>query len=143
MIAESTLIPNKDAKLVNIHVIKPDITGSSNKIKQRTWVHDLLDDHDIPYHIEIRCFSPSTKKIIESQWIFVEEKDSEAAQELIKQYIDPESISFPEEEMEDEDIDADSEYDDENEIPQKKCSSCDEYVDFDYYKCPFCKAVLS
>ena len=139
MIAESTLVPNKDTKLVNIHIVKPDITGSTDKIRNRTWVHDLLDDNDIPYFIEIKSFSPSKTKTIESQWIYVEDENGSTAQELIKQYIDPENLSFSEEEMEDDDAD----YANEDGIPQKKCPSCDEDVDFDYYKCPYCKAVLS
>ena len=139
MIAEPTLIPNEDTKLVNIHIVKPDITGSTEKIRYRTWVHDLLDDNDIKYHIEIKSFSPSSTKTIESQWIFVEEKHAETVQDLLKQYIDPENFSFSEEEMED-----DVEYDDEFDgVPQKKCPSCDEDVDFDYYKCPYCKAALN
>jgi len=144
MIAESTLIPNEDTKLVNIHIVKPDITGSTEKIKNRTWLHDILDDNDIPYHIEIRSFSPSSTKTIESQWIFVEEKHAETAKDLFKQYIDPKSLSFSEEEIEGEKDKKEEEEEDEyNGIPQKKCPSCDENVDFDYFKCPFCKAALS
>ena len=137
MLAESTLIPNEDTKLVNIHIVKPDSTGSIDKIRHRTWVHDLLDDHDIPYHIEIKSFSPARNKTVESQWIYVEEKNALIVQALLTQYVNPGSIALSEEEMEE------AEHVNEEGIPQKKCPSCDEYVDFDYYKCPYCKAALS
>ena len=141
MIAESTLTPNEDTKLVNIYIVKPDITGSNDKVRNRTWVHELLDDNDIPYHIEIKSFSPSRTKTIESQWIYIEEKHAGNVQYLLKQYIDPESLSFSEDEVANEDSDYIDDVEDG--IPQKKCTSCGADVDFDYYKCPFCKATLT
>ena len=138
--AKPTLIPDMDAKLVNVYIVKPDSTGSMDKIRHRMWVHDLLDDHNIPYHIEIKSFSPSKNKTIESQWIYVEEKNGLLVKALLTQYIDPGNLSYSEEEMVEEDSDYDEEFDG---IPQKKCTSCGEDVDFDYYKCPYCKAALT
>ena len=139
--AKPTLIPDLDAQLVNVYIVKPDSTGSCDKVRHRMWVHDLLDDHNIPYHIEIKSFSPSKIKTIQSQWIFVEEKNGILANALLTQYVNPENLSYSEDEMVDEDIDYYDE--DQNGIPQKKCASCGEDVDFDYYKCPFCKASLN
>ena len=137
--AKPTLIPDLDAKLVNVYIVKPDSTGAMDKIRHRMWVHDLLDDHNIPYHIEIKSFNPSKNKTIESQWIYVEEKHGLIVKALLTQYVDPGSLSYSEEEMGDEDIENISE----DGIPQKKCTSCGENVDFDFYKCPYCKASLS
>ena len=114
-----------------------------DKVRHRCWVHDLLDDHNVPYHIEIKSFSPSKNKTIESQWIYVEEKNGLLVKALLTQYVDPGNLSYSEEEMSDDDSEINFAEDDYDGLPQKKCTSCGEDVDFDYYKCPHCKAQLS
>jgi len=130
--AKSTLEHDTD-NLVKIYEIKPSRTVSPETIRNRTWVHDLFDDEGIPYKVEVAGFWATRKKFLEAQSLYVESKDRFRARDLIVEFKDPNSIAQETEEKEENIVDG---------ITQKKCPSCDELIDFDYHKCPFCKATM-
>jgi len=130
--AKSTLIDADPDELVAVHVITPSLYVSAKTIRDRMWLHDLLDDCGIPYYVEVGSLSGS-KALVEAQQIFVEKENAGKAMALIKMYNDTDSII-----RETPDIEGSTILSDEG-IPQKKCPSCDIYIDFDYTKCPHCK----
>jgi len=120
-------------KLVKIHEIRPGKTISPDTIRNRFWIHDLFDDEGIPYKVTVSGFWATRKKFLEAQSIYVEAENRNKARELIITYYDPVNIireSDPEMRFKDD-------------VLQKRCPSCGEYVDFDYPKCPNCKASFS
>ena len=131
--AYSTLPPGDYDDLVNIHIVKQGNLQGREAIRQRIWLHDILDDEGIPYQVVIKSYWVSRKKYAEDQFIYVEEKHSKKAKRLIKAFNNPENIvsevsgteSSPENYV--------------NGVLQIKCSSCGEEIDFDYHKCPLCK----
>ena len=134
--AHSTFEPSDDEALVLIHEIKPSGQTGRGTFMQRTWVHDVFDDNDIPYHIEIGGHWKSRRNFSEIQSIYVKKVNSGKAINLMRAYENPENILKEAKQEKEEDI----EY--ENGIPQKVCPACGKNVDFDHYKCPHCKAIV-
>ena len=130
--AESTLVHAHFEDLVEVYSIVPGQFATSESIRDRIWLHDLLDDMEIPYYIEVGNRSGS-KLLVEAHHIYVENKNAEAAFALVKNYNDPGSIV-----RDKPDEDGISSVSDDG-IPQKKCASCGKEIDFDYSKCPYCK----
>jgi len=130
--AQSTLNNAHVEDLVEVYAVTQSMFVSNESIRNRMWLHDLLDDKKIPYYIEVGGMSGS-RQLVEAQCIYVEKKNAEKALLLIKQFNNPDSIVL--EDSEEEDLPEFSE----DGIPQKKCPSCDESIDFDYPVCPHCK----
>jgi len=129
--AKSTLIGEKD-DLVRIFHIKPGGDVTPETIRNKTWIHELLDVEGIKYKVVISGYWATPKKYLISHSILVEPENKKRAKELI-----PEESN-----IDDEVLEADIEPADEDEIPKIKCPSCGGEIDFDFYKCPLCKAVL-
>jgi len=104
--------------------------------KERIWLHDIFDDNEIPYLIEIkptfRSFAKSSK-FNETQLIFVRNEDEETALTLISEFESAEAVDM-EEEAEGDGFD--------KQTPQIECPYCGAMIDFDYPKCPFCRKTL-
>jgi len=134
--AYSTLPPCDSASLVNIYEVKQgDFTGRET-IRQRMWLHDILDDNGIQYQVEINAYWAARKRFSEVQCIYVEEENAKKARSLIKEYNNPENWIAENAGGENTgDVMLDG-------IPQKTCQSCGETIDFDYHKCPHCKAAV-
>jgi len=132
--AKSTLPPCDTAELFKLYVVKPGTFQSEETIRQRMWLHDILDDHNIPYHIEIGGFWPTRKKFVETQRIYVEKKHSKKAVTLLREWSDPSSL------IAEAPVDEEAEVEVVDGVPQKTCASCGREIDFDYSKCPYCKA---
>ena len=124
-------------ELVRIYTVRQGRYIDRKKVRQRMWLHDILDDNKIPYRIEFDGYWATRKKYADIQYILVEEKHGKKARRLIKEYNDTENI-------------VDSNFIDEEEmfnitefgILQIKCPSCGKGIDFDHHKCPHCKAEL-
>jgi len=99
--------------------------------KERIWLHDMLDESGIKYKIEIVGYWAGRKNLVEKQCVSVEEKNEKKVRRLIKKFKRAEII------QETDEID-----NIENGLPQVKCNSCGEEIDFDNHKCPYCKAEL-
>lgn len=131
--AKSTLLQGDAENQVKIHVVKQGLYVHADTIRQRMWLHDILDDRGIPYRVEFVGYWASRKKFVEAQNIYVEKKHAERARFLIKDYRNTGNIVQ-------EDIDETSSivsFDDG--MPQKSCPSCGKEIDFDYHTCPYCK----
>jgi len=134
--ALSTLPESHNRKnLVRVYKIKGG--GRNPPCRERIWLHDILDENDIPYAIEITGEYPlwcgkRGRKFKETQHIFVEKKNKEAVIKIIEEYENPE-IVMPFEGREVFDI---------NDMPQVKCQSCGKECDSDFCNCPFCKSKL-
>jgi len=135
--AYSTLPPGEHDDLVDIYTIKQGKFMGREIVRQRMWLHDILDDNDIPYQVVIKSYWVSRRKYSEDQVIYVREEHRKKARKLIKTFNNPDNTvtEIPEEDSSPE-IFIDG-------ILQKKCTSCGENIDFDYQKCPLCKAQLS
>ena len=132
--AYSTLPPCDEETLVCIYEVKQGNFTSRLDVRQRMWLHDLLDDNDIPYQVEMKGYWAARKHFSEIQCISVEETNEKKARDLIKEYNDPDNwIQENPGGGTGEDISVDG-------VPQKKCPSCGENIDFDYHKCPVCKS---
>jgi len=130
--AQSTLKHANKEDLVAIHSIQSSQFTGVDTIRDRMWLHDLLDDKGIPYYIEVGS-KDGTKDLAEAQFIYVERQNAEKAMFYISQYNDPGSIIR-------EDLNKDgSAAVSSDGVPQKKCPSCEKDIDFDYHKCPYCK----
>jgi septum site-determining protein MinD len=127
--AESTLDHETD-KLVKIYEIKPSKTVSAETIRNRMWLHDMLDDEGIQYKVDITGYWATRKKFLEAQSIYVEPQNRRKTRELIIAYKDPENI-ISEKEIAMDFVDG---------VLQKICPTCSEEIDFDYPKCPHCKS---
>ena len=130
--AKSTLIGADANDLITVYAITPGLLVSKESIRNRMWLHDLLDDAGIPYYIEVGSRDGS-KELSEAQYVYVEKKNVGITQALIKNFHDPNNIV-----RENPDKDVFSVISDDG-IPQKKCPSCSKEIDFDFYKCPYCK----
>jgi len=135
--AYSTLPPGDYDDLVSVYTVKQGKFQGKETVRQRMWLHDILDDEGIPYQVVIKSFWISRKRCAEDQFIYVKEEHKKKAKRLIKAFNDPENtvVENVEEESSPE-IYVDG-------ILQIKCPSCGRDVDFDYQKCPHCKALLS
>ena len=131
--AKSTLPNGNPNALSRIYEVKEGIYTSAENIRDRIWLHDVLDDNDIPYYVEMEGYWPGRRKFVERQVIYVEEKNSPKAKRLIKEfnssdYVLQEAISEGSQIVSIKDG-----------IPQKLCPSCDTVIDFDFVVCPKCK----
>ena len=135
--AQSTLSEGDLKKLVKVHVVRPGLYVSAETLRQRMWLHDILDDRGIPYRIEFIGYWASRNKFIEAQNIYVEKEYAERVRFLIKDYRNTSNI------IQDdlEERNKISSFDDG--IPQKTCPSCGKEMDFDYHTCPYCKTPVS
>ena len=131
--AYSTLPPGDYDDLVNIYVVKQSHYQARETVRQKMWLHDILDDEGIPYQVVIMGYWATRRKYAEDQFVYVEKKNEIKAKRLIKSFIDSDSVA---EGVSDEETSPENFVDG---IPQKKCSSCSEEIDFDYHKCPFCR----
>ena len=133
--AQSTLTPSEDMNLVKIFEVKPNKVIAAETIRQRIWLHDVLDDNKTPYHLDIIGYWRTRKKFAEYQVIYVQEKHRKKARRLINEYKNAADLSP---------LDFDETIPDERTdggLHQIRCKSCGKEFDFDYYKCPFCKTV--
>jgi len=130
--AKSTLKNADEDDIVPVHAITAGMFTSNETVRNRMWLHDLLDDAGIPYYIEVGGMGGG-RNLTEAQYIYVEKKNAAIAQKLIKEYNEAEKIT-----ADLSDIDEDPVISDDG-VPQKLCPSCNEYIDFDHYKCPICK----
>jgi len=130
--AKSTLLDADPEDLVEIYTVMPGLFATGETFRDRMWLHDLLDDAEIPYYIEIGI-SKLSKVAVEAQHIFVEKKNAELAVALVVMYSNPENIVSDEIDEDDDTLYS------EDGIPQKICKSCNETIDFDYHTCPHCK----
>jgi len=131
--AYSTLPQGDYDDLVSVHVITQGNYQGGDIVRQRMWLHDILDDEGIPYQVVIKGYWPHRRKYAEDQFIYVEEKNRKKAKRLKKEFLNPDNASS--EPIGDEISDVrivDG-------IPQRKCSFCGKEIDFDFHKCPFCK----
>ena len=140
---ESTLAEYNDEDLVRIQTITPNNFTGKETIRQRMWLHDILDDHGIPYLVRIIGYWPSRRRFQEAQCIYVEEKNVNETNRLINEYKDPGSIMTGDSSIADA-VGVIAKYDEsEGKLPQKKCTACGREIDFDHRKCPHCKAKLA
>ena len=132
--AQSTLKHANKEDLIAIHSIQANPFTGGDTIRDRMWLHDLLDDKSIPYYIEVGS-KDGTKDLAEAQIIYVERKNAEQALFYLGQFNDPGNIVR-------EDISKDSKpILSTDGVPQKKCTLCGKDIDFDYHKCPYCKGI--
>jgi len=151
--AKSTIPATHDPEdLVEVYQV------SKNKLynpypRERMWLHDILDDKEIPYRVEIsgefRIKAGGFRRgrsISETQHIFVEKANEKKAKILIKGF--KRSKAAEPEDAEQFEFDEYAEYDSDeytydcDSIPQVKCPHCSEECDCDYEKCPHCKKKL-
>jgi len=131
--AYSTLPQGDYEDLVNVHTVKQGKFLGRETVRQRMWLHDILDDEGIPYRVVIKSYWATRRKFAEDQFIYVEEKHSKKAKRLIKAFNNSDNAvsEIPEDETSTENyIDG---------VLQVKCPSCGKEIDFDNYKCPYCK----
>jgi len=165
--AQSTLPkPHNFDELVEIYTIEPGKFTDGNKSRyprERIWLHDLLDDKEILYKVDVLgTFNLKlggvrrTRGIKEAQHIFVRKEDEKAARRLMRKYERAAAVSekvefsmeealeqvrldtgfaeeFGEEQINTFDIDN---------LPQIQCPHCGVACDTDYEKCPKCKGKL-
>ena len=140
--AKSTLTPSDDMELINIFTMKigTGMKGSfstpQETIRQRIWLHEVLDDNKIPYYVEFVTNLSGRRRVTrtEIQNVYVEKKHVKKAKQLIKEFKKPAT----DEELYDETIT----YTMKDGITQIPCPHCDKEIDFDVPKCPFCKMRL-
>jgi len=134
--AYSTLPPGDYEDLIDIYVIKQEKYQRRSTIRERMWLHDILDDNNIPYQVVIKTRWADKRNYAEDQFICVEEKHKKKAKRLINTFLNPDNTV---QETSDDENSSDSYIDG---MLQKKCTNCGEEIDFDYQKCPFCKFVF-
>ena len=131
--AKSTLPPDHDSgDLVEIFSIDDKKNRGENR--ERAWIHDVLDDFGIPYRVELTGGWAGGKRYVEVQRVLVEAKNRETVLKLIMEYNNPGNFMKYKPD-EDDDIAGV-----EDGMPMRICRSCGSEIDFDYHKCPFCKA---
>jgi len=131
--AQSTLKNVDIEDLVEVYKVVPGLLVSKENLRNRIWLHDMLDDMGIPYYIEVGGMKGS-KDLMEAQHIYVEKENAQKAIFLILMYNNPGNVVSDEPDEEDQPVISN------DGIPQKKCISCGEEIDFDHHKCPYCKA---
>jgi len=136
--AKSTLSQDDaaEADLVLIYEVKPGLYIHAEMIRQRMWLHDVLDDKGIPYQIVFVGYWASRRKFVEAQNIYVEKKHAERVRYLIKDYRSTRNIIQTDLEEHNKIVSFD------DGVPQKNCPSCGKEIDFDYYTCPHCKTKI-
>ena len=83
--AKSTL-EQDDSKLIKVYEIRPGKNVPLESVRNRIWLHDLLDEEKIPYKIAVSGFWASRKKYSLSQSILVDQKDRNRTRQLILEY---------------------------------------------------------
>jgi len=83
--AKSTL-DQDEGKLIKVYEIKPGKNVPLESVRNRIWLHDLLDEEKIPYKVAVSGFWASRKKYSLSQSILVEQKDRNRTRQLILEY---------------------------------------------------------
>lgn len=137
LLAYSTLPPGDYDDLVEVYKIRPGMYTPDSETMHRTWLHDVLDDNNIPYIVEVVGVMLTRRKFGEIQVIYVQKKNAKKAKALIKEYNNAAAI-LPE--------DRDDVYmpgGTDGGLLQVKCPSCGREVDFDYAKCPHCKGMMA
>jgi len=127
---------SENKELVNIYKIKQEKLGKRELIRARIWLHDILDDNNIPYQVVIKTRWISKKNYAEDHFIYVEEKHKKKSKRLIKEFLNPDNTvqeSWDDETLHGSII---------NGVLQIKCPSCGNEIDFDHHKCPLCKSKL-
>jgi hypothetical protein len=140
--------------LVLIHEITPSMLNNPYP-RERIWLHDALDENEIPYKIDItgefrQKFGGIRRRraITETQLIFVMKEHEKKARRLIRRYKRSTAISDERVNAEEFAFDEYAEYDNEentfdcDNIPQVKCPNCEQECDSDYTKCPNCQKNL-
>lgn len=83
--AKSTLPPPYDIeKLKRIYTFTDK--NDKEKSRERIWLHDVLDDNNIPYVIEIVGYWVGKRDFREKQRIYVEKKHKDKALKFIDEY---------------------------------------------------------
>lgn len=103
------------------------------KGKKRTWFHELLEDYEIPFRVELESYVEQTRsgpQRKEKQCFYVPAAFEEVLKDMIDQYYRPDSIAWETNgfELEDEGV-----------IAQITCPVCGKEYDFDYPRCPYCR----
>jgi len=83
--ANSTL-DHEVNELVKVYEIKPGKDSPLETVRNRIWLHDLLDKERIPYKVVVSGFWASSKKYSLSQSVYVEQKNRDRVRELILEY---------------------------------------------------------
>jgi hypothetical protein len=140
--AKSTLPKEFDGELAEVYKIKAGKLVSCPR--ERAWLHDLLDDNNIAYRIEISGEYPMqaggfrrSRKFKEFQLIYVEKENEKRALRLIKKFLYSQNIVTADETFDDSREEFDS-----ADRPQVACPVCGKECDSDYIKCPACKASM-
>jgi len=131
--AQSTLKDADEDDLVAVYTIGQGFFLGGESIRNRMWLHDLLDDKEIPYYIEVGRIGGG-KAMVEAQVIYVEKRHAPRVVNLINEYNDPISIVSISHD------DSDDTFNLVDGVPQIICPKCAEEIDFDYHKCPYCKS---
>ena len=136
----STLPKECADELVLVYEVKQGKFSDGREVRQRMWLHDILDDNNILYQVVIKGFWASRKRFAETQWIMVTKADEGEARRLIDEFNDPDNVV----EGSEDDVDEDDKVTFNGIIgtPQRRCHSCGKVIDFDYVKCPHCKALV-
>ena len=142
--AKSTLKPKKSMELTKIYDLKCNpggITGlcyiPQEIIRHRMWLHDILDDNNIPYYIEFITELSGRRRVKRKELhnIYVEKKYAPKVRWLIKEFKKPAT---------DEELyDGKTTYNMKDGITQIPCPFCKKEIDFDNSKCPFCKLKMN
>jgi len=136
-LAFSTLPQSRENEPISrVYLIKPGKLMPPETTMHRMWLHDILDDNDIPYLVEAMGVFVSRRKFGQMQGIYVLDSDYDKAIALKKKF-EKAACEIPEELEEAEFID-----DGDNSLLQSKCRTCGKEFDFDYPKCPYCKTVV-
>ena len=126
--AKSTL-PQEDADdLAILFTVNKSTLIGNQPIRYRMWLHDVLDDNGIRYQIEHKggdeqvIYVRNANKERALSLMTAYESSAGVAQELTKEYdMSPHML---------------------NGIAQINCPSCNELIDFDHHKCPYCKSKI-
>lgn len=134
--AYSTIPPGDYNDLVSVHIVKQGRTQGRETVRQRMWLHDILDDEGIPYQVVIKSYWAARKKYTEDQFIYIEEKHEKKVKRLIKEFKNLNNCVL---EVSDTESSPEKYTDG---VLQVKCTSCGKEIDFDYHKCPYCKGQM-
>lgn len=137
LLAYSTLPPDDYDDLVEVYKVKAGMHTPESETMHRIWLHDVLDDNNIPYIVEVIGVFVTRKKFREMQIISVRKKKAKKAKALIKEFNNAADI-LPEDRA---DVYMSGGTD--GGLLQVKCPSCGREVDFDYAKCPHCKSMMA
>jgi len=134
LMAYSTMREPTDVNDISmIHMIKQGALIPPEVTRNRIWIHDILDDYNIPYLVEMASVWLGRRKHGEVQFIYVLKADRKRAIDLKRKFENAtEIVSALRDDMYLADGTIES-------LPQVTCKHCGKEFDFDYYKCPHCK----